>query len=84
MGWFIITHIFPTIFNILTIGRQSKLEKDLEIIILRQQLSILQRKLNSPMKPSRIEKLTRSTLTTKLKQISNRTTNHLRSVIRTF
>lgn len=48
MGWFILKHIFSTIFNFFTIGRLSPLEKDLEILVLRQQLSILQRKLNSP------------------------------------
>ncbi len=65
MGWFILKHIFSTIFTFLTIGRQSHLEKDLEIlperhqdgVVLRQQLSILQRKLNSPIKPNRVEKM---------------------------
>ena len=54
MIWFILKHIFSTIFTFITICRQSHLEKDLEILILRQQLSILQRKLNSPIKPNRI------------------------------
>jgi hypothetical protein len=51
MGWFILEHIFSTILAIITISRLSSQEKDLEILILRQQLLILQRKLNSPIKP---------------------------------
>jgi hypothetical protein len=49
MGWFILNHIFSTILSIINITRLSNQEKDLEILILRQQLSILQRKYNSPM-----------------------------------
>jgi len=41
MGWFIITHIFATIFSFSAIDRLSDWEKDLEILLLRQQLAIL-------------------------------------------
>jgi len=84
MVWFIISLIFSTIINILSIGRLSTLEKDLEILVLRQQISILQRKLKSPIRPNRVEKLTLSVLTIKLKKITNKTTNQLKSVIRIF
>ncbi|MCK5633704.1 MAG: hypothetical protein KAI06_01385 [Anaerolineales bacterium] len=57
MGWFILKHIFSSIFNFITIGRLSDHEKELEILVLRQQLSILQRKLNRPIKPNRVEKI---------------------------
>ncbi len=60
------------------------MEKDLEILALHQLLSILKRKLNYPIKTNRAEKLTLSALRSKLKQISNRTTNQLRDVIRIF
>ena len=65
MGWFILKHIFSTIFTFITIGRLSHLEKDLEILLLRQQLSILQRKLNCRIRPSRVEKMTLAVLTTR-------------------
>ena len=84
MVWFIITLIFSTILDIITIGRQSTLEKDLEILVLRQQISILQRKANSPIRPSRVEKLTLSVLTIKLKKLTNQTTNQLKQVIRIY
>jgi hypothetical protein len=84
MVWSIITLIFSTFLDIITIGRQSNLEKDLEILVLRQQISILQRKLNSPIRPSRVEKLTLSFLTVKLKKLTNQTANQLKSVIHIF
>ncbi|MBC8509983.1 MAG: transposase [Chloroflexi bacterium] len=84
MVWFIVNHIITTILDFITIGRLSTLEKDLEILVLRQQLSILQRKINSPVKPSRVEKLTLTVITIKLKQITQRSTQQLHSVIRIF
>ena len=84
MGWIILKHIFSTIFNFIWIGRLSNLEKDLEIIVLRHQLAILQRKLKHPVKPTRIEKLTLTVLTIKLKQFSRKSTNHFRDLILIF
>ena len=84
MGWFILKHIFSTILAIVNVRRLSDQEKDLEILVLRQQLSILQRKLKHPIKPSKIEKLTLAVLTTKFKQTTRQTANQLRDVIRIF
>ena len=84
MGWFILKHIFSTILAIINITRLSSQEKDLEILILRQQLSILQRKHNSPIKPNRVEKITVAVLAARLKRISHRSANQLRDIIRIF
>jgi putative transposase len=84
MRWFILKHIFSTIFSFITIGRLSEQEKDLEILVLRQQLSILQRKLDHPIRPSRVEKMTLAVLTTKIKKISRRATDQLQDIIRIF
>jgi len=84
MGWFILKHIFSTLLAMVNVRRLSDQEKDLEILVLRQQLSILQRKLNHPIKPSKIEKLTLAVLTTKFKQTTRQTANQLRDVIRIF
>jgi len=65
-------------------GRQSNLEKDLEILVLRQQISILQHKLNSHIKPCRVEKLAFSILTVKLDQVTDQTINQLKSIIGIF
>jgi hypothetical protein len=77
MIWFILKRIFSTIFAFLHITSSSTLEKDLELLILRQQLAILQRKLNTPIKHSRVEKLTLAVLTTKLKHLSHRSAHQL-------
>jgi putative transposase len=84
MGWFILKNIFSTILSIINITRLSNQEKDLEILILRQQLSSLQRKHNSPIKLNRVEKITLAVLTARLKSISHRSANQLRDVIRIF
>jgi hypothetical protein len=84
MVWFIITLIFSTILDFITISRQSSLEKDLEILVLHQQISILHRKLNSTIRPNRVEKLALSVLTMKLKKLTNQTTSQLCNVIRIF
>ena len=84
MGWFIIKHIFSTIFSFISIGRLSDEEKDLEILILRQQLAILERKKQHPIKPSKIEKLTLGVLSNKFKEKTHQTANQLRGVIRIF
>jgi len=47
MVWFVITLIFSTILDIITISHQPTFEKDLEILFLSQQISILNRKINS-------------------------------------
>ena len=82
MGWFILQHIFSTLLAIVNVRRLSDQEKDLEILMLRQQLSILQRKFNHPIKPSKIEKLTLAVFTTRFKQTTRQTANQLRDVIR--
>ena len=68
MGWFILTQLFSTLIQLIGIGRKSDQEKDLEIIILRYQLDMAQRKLQTPLKPTRAEKLTLPVLVAKLKQ----------------
>jgi len=57
MVWFIITHIFSTLVAFVGIGRLSEREKDLEILILRHQLNILERKQKTPIKPNIAEKM---------------------------
>ena len=43
MAWFILSQMFSTLLTLLRLGRTSDKDKDLEILILRQQLNILQR-----------------------------------------
>ncbi len=58
MGWLILAHIFSTLLMFMHIGRLSEQEKNLEILLLRHQLSILERKCNKQVRPTRVEKFT--------------------------
>ena len=84
MFWFIIAHIVSTLFEWIRIGRLSDQGKDLEILILRHQLDILERHHKKPIRPTRVEKLTLAVLTHRLKRVTNCTTNQLRGIIRIF
>ena len=84
MVWFIIGHLFTILPAWLDLGRQSNQEKDLEILVLRHQLAMVERSLHTPLRPSKIEKLTLSILTTRLQVSTKWSTTHLRSAIRLF
>ncbi len=84
MLWFILRHFFSSLLSILSLSRLSDPEKDLEIMVLRHQLAILQRKLKHPVKPTRIEKMTLAVLVIKLKHYSRKSTNHFRDLILIF
>ena len=84
MGWFILTQLFSILIQLIRIGRKSDQEKDLEIMILRYQLDMTERKLQSPLKLTRVEKLTLAVLLTKLKQGTQRSAHQLRDLIRLF
>jgi hypothetical protein len=66
-----------------SIGRLSQQEKDLEILLLRHQLAVLERKLDKPVKPNRAEKLTLAVLAARLRLVTRRSASRLRDVIRT-
>jgi len=82
MGWFILSYLFSTLISLVSIGRLSEQEKDLEILLLRHQLAILERKLDKPVKPNRAEKLTLAVLTARLRLVTRRSASRLRDVIR--
>jgi len=84
MFWFILRHLFSSLLSIFSLSQLSDSEKDLEILVLRHQLAILQRKINRPIKPTRIEKLTLAVLTIKIMQFSRKSTNHFRNLILIF
>ena len=84
MIWFIVMHLFSTLLDWVRIGQLTEQEKDLEILLLRQQLGIAQRKLSKPVRSSRVERLTVAVVTTKLRSVTGRTTVQLRQVIRIF
>jgi putative transposase len=84
MLWFVVMHLFSTLLDLIRIARLSEHDKDLEILLLRQQLGIAERKLRKPVRASRAERLTLAAVTTKLKSSSNRMIEQLRQIIRIF
>jgi len=82
MGWFVLCYLFSTLISLVSIGRLSQQEKDLEILLLRHQLAILERKLDKPVRPNRAEKLTLAVLTARLRLVTRRSASRLRDVIR--
>ena len=80
MVWFGLFRLFSAVVDLISVRRLAGHEKDLEIVLLRQQLGILQRTQHRPPRISRSEKLTLAVLTTKLKQVSGRSTRQLGSL----
>jgi len=72
------------LLNLARLGRQTDQEKDLQILLLRHQLAILERKLNAPLHLSRSEKLTLAVLAARLRSITNRPIKHMADAIRLF
>jgi hypothetical protein len=84
MGWFILAQFVSTLIAMVRLGRLSDSEKDLEILVLRHQLDILERKQKRKITPNRAEKLFLAVLTARLKKATNRPASQLRDVIRIF
>ena len=84
MNWSAVAHIFIAILELIQIGRMSEHDKDLEILVLRYQLGIADRKLNWTIKPDRIEKLTLAVLVNRLKLATNDSDNELQASLRLF
>jgi hypothetical protein len=82
--WFGLFRLVSAVVDLISVWRLSGHEKDLEIVLLRQQLGILQRTRHRPPRISRSEKLTLAVLTTKLKQVSGRSTRQLGHILRLF
>ena len=84
MFWSIVALVFSVLLDFFNLHSLTDREKDLEILILRHQLDILERKQAHPIKPSKAEKLTLAVLTNKLMKISILPANQLRNVVRIF
>ena len=58
MIFFLVAHVFSILVDLIGLSRQTDRDKDVEILLLRQQLRILQRKQAHAPRISRWEKLT--------------------------
>jgi len=77
MGWFILANIFSALLALIRISFSSDPEKDLEILIVRQQMNLLRRKQDQTVKPDRVDKLILSVLAARWKLISGQSTTRL-------
>src|SRR5215213_7160435 len=84
MGWFVVAQAFTLVLEVLALLRQSEREKDIEILLLRQQLRIVERSQSRPRHLSRWEKLSLAVLTARLKAVTMGGRERLRQVVRLF
>src|SRR5438874_11385594 len=84
MVWFVLAQVFTLVLEMLTLRGQSEREKDIEILLLRQQLRIVERKQSRPRRLSRWEKLSLAVLTARLKAVTSGGRDRLRQVMRFF
>ena len=82
MIWHTLLRIFSTVLALWQLSRRSSVDKELEILLLRQQLAIYERKYDDVIRPSRPDRFIMATLTHHLRQHTNRSMQQLRSVIR--
>lgn len=82
MVWFLVAQIFSTLISLLQIGRLSATDKDMEMMILRYQLGIAERRMQKPVRANRTERMIPAVLAGRLKRQDNRPANQLRNIIR--
>ena len=82
MVWSVVMQVFSTLLELIRIGRLSNSEKDLEILVLRKQLAIVEQQLDKPVRLSRVERLTLAVIGVKLKAATGRSVQQLRDLIR--
>jgi hypothetical protein len=82
MIWFMVMQVVSMLVELVRLGRRSEGEKDLEILLLRRQLAIYERRQERAPHLSRGEKLTLVVLATKLKAKTGRTIKGMGGVIR--
>ena len=84
MGWFILSQAFSFLLSVVRIIRLPDQEKIIEILILRQQLDILLRQQDKPIRANRAQKMMLAVLAAKLKDVTNKPANQLNSIMRLF
>jgi hypothetical protein len=69
MGWFVLAKFFSLLISLVHLGRLSDSEKDFEILLLRQQISILLRTHDQPVSATRFEKMTLAIIAASLRRV---------------
>ncbi len=84
MMFLLLAHAFSLLLDLMLLARQTDHDKDVEILLLRQQLRLLQRKQSHPPRLSRWEKLTLLVLAGKLTAMSTKARARLSQVVLLF
>src|SRR5260221_2083103 len=84
MIWLVVMQVISTLVECLLLEEKSEREKDLEILLLRRQLAILDRQRGKPIHILRGEKVTLVVLTARLRPVTGSTSTQPRKVIRGF
>ncbi len=84
MLFFLLAHVWAVLLDLMWLGRQSRQDKDLEILLLRQQLRILQRKQRHAPRISRWEKFMLFVLARTLTTMTNSARGRLGQVMLVF
>ena len=82
MVWFLVAQIFTKLISLIQIGRMAETDKDLEIMVLRYQLGIAERKMQQPVRANREERMTLAVLAGKLKRQTGRPAKQFKHLIR--
>ena len=80
MVWYVIVVLVDFLVDVFAV-RCKTAEKDLELLLLRQQLRVLERKLGQRARPSRWEKCFLAVLLVQLKQVSGRSRAQLGKIL---
>ncbi len=81
MIFFLLAHVWSVLLDLIWVTRRAEQAKDIELLLLRQQLRVLQRKQPRPPRISRWEKLTLVVLARKLTTMTNSARGRLSQVI---
>jgi hypothetical protein len=84
MIWSLIAQVITLVIDLLTLRYSANNAKDLELLVLRQQIRILERRVGKPVRPSRIEKLVLALTAVHLKERAQEGRNRLNSSILIF
>jgi putative transposase len=84
MLWFLISQLILFLVDLSTTRTLADQEKDLQILLLRQQIRILQRTHHQPKRITRVEKALLAILTDRLKRVAGLTVERLRDVMLIF
>ena len=84
MLYYFLAHGLSFLLDLVALARLSNPEKDLELLLLRQQVRILQRKLDHPPRISRGENLTLAILAAKFTRLATGTRTRLSQILVLF